>query len=77
MKRKRELLINTITAPEDDFEVIYHIPGTGGYVTACGLCDIVYKEHWADEHRPTCPICIETVRYYKNLKTGRLKGTIK
>ncbi len=74
---KMEPLLFTVTTPEEDAEVIYHIPGRDGYITACGLCDVPYEEHWADEHRPDCPACIDVVRHYKNLKTGRLKGKIR
>ena len=68
-----EEMLDTITTPEEDAEVIYHIRGCVT-LTACGLNEVPYEVHWAHEHRPTCPVCIDVVRYYKNLKTGRLKG---
>jgi hypothetical protein len=69
-------LLTTITVPEVEDEPIYHIPGTSVYITACGYVDVIYVEYPASEYRPNCPICIEVVRYYKNLKTGRLKGKL-
>jgi len=64
-------LFTTITCPNDDAEVIYHIPDEpGSDTTLCGLSDVVYETHDIDDCPITCESCLRVVKWCRNLKLG-------
>lgn len=62
-------LLESITCPEDDSTLIYHIPDEAGSdTTLCGLSDVPYESHDANETGINCAGCLRIMRWCKNLK---------
>ena len=69
-------LIDSITCPDDDEIVVYHIPDLAGSdTTLCGLSDVRYEEHDASETGITCRGCLRILKWCKNLSIPNTKLT--
>ena len=62
-------LKNTITVIEDHTGD-YHVPGVSlvGSVTLCGWVDVPHNVHDAADRPVTCKVCMEIIKYCKNIK---------
>ena len=65
-------LYQTVTCPEQDTQLIYHIPDDpGADTTLCGLSDVPHSLHDADNQPSDCKECLEVIDWCRKIRFSR------